>query len=238
MSRVTLSASAALVLLLAACGGSSSGDGPEPVQPPPELDPADVAKVQDALDANGGVLDGEVVTLADGSQVVVDAIDPGAAGNVSGYIIAGERDASGNITGIAGATIAGEPYQAVDVAGKFTYSGETAALLSKDGGNYSRLTGTSELELDFDSGTGRVESMATDGVATAEVGGAVNFNRTSGEFGSNSLAVEYTDGAGSRKDVAGMVGSVNGANEGFSALYEFLGNDGIEGVGVMAGNRD
>jgi len=227
MSRVTLSASAALVLLLAACGGSSSGDGPSLED-----------QIENEIEDNDGVLDGQIITTPDGTRYVVDAIDPSISGESSGYAIVGRLDGSNNIIGIEAATIAGDPYRAVTATGNFTYSGDAVALLSKDGGNYRRLTGTSELALDFDNQTGRIESMTTDGVATAELEGAVTFNRTSGAIEGNSVTLEYADDTGTRNGVAGVFGSVNGANEGFSALYDALGNDGIEGVGVMAGDRD
>jgi len=227
MSRVTLSASAALVLLLAACGGSSSGDGPT-------LD----EQIDNELDDNDGQLTGRVITTPDGRRYVVDAVDPNADGNVSGYVIAGQLDGSNNIIGINQATIAGRPYDTATTTGRFDYSGDTVALLSKDGGNFNRLTGESELTIDFGNQTGRIESFAEGGGATAEVEGSLTFDRTSGSFEANSVRMEYTDDTGTRSGAAGVFGSLHGDNEGFSGLYDALGNDGIEGVGVMAGDRD
>ena len=85
MSRVTLSASAALVLLLAACGGSSSGDGPSLED-----------QIENEIDDNDGVLDGQIITTPDGTRYVVDAIDPNAPGVSSGYLLVARLDSRGN----------------------------------------------------------------------------------------------------------------------------------------------
>ncbi len=103
MSRVTLSASAALVLLLAACGGSSSSDGPS-------LD----EQIENEIDDNNGVLDGQIITTPDGTRYVVDAIDPNAPGVSSGYLLVARLDSRGQPVEVVQAAAIGDAYVAAE----------------------------------------------------------------------------------------------------------------------------
>ena len=132
MSRVTLSASAALVLLLAACGGSSSGDGPSLED-----------QIENEIDDNNGVLDGQIITTPDGTRYVVDAIDPNAPGVSSGYLLVARLDSRGNPVVIETAAAIGDAYVRPNTTGTFTYSGNNVSYLSADGAGFQRFEGNS-----------------------------------------------------------------------------------------------
>ena len=209
MSRVTLSASAALVLLLAACGGSSSGDGPSLED-----------QIENEIDDNDGVLDGQIITTPDGTRYVVDAIDPNAPGVSSGYLLVARLDSRGNPVGIETAATIGDAYGRPNTTGTFTYSGNNVSYLSADGAGFQRFEGTSDLSLDFDDNDDTAGSRARpdgDGDATAVSTRRSISIRPAGKFISDGGTLQYTDDDGSRTSVAGVAGGVNGANAGFSA---------------------
>jgi len=230
MPRVTLSASTALVLLLAACGGSSSGDGPSLED-----------QIENEIEDNDGVLDGQIITTPDGTRYVVDAIDPNAPGVSSGYLLVARLDSSGNPVVIETATAIGDAYNRNGATGTFTYSGNNVSYLSAEGAGFQRFEGDSSLSLDFDSGNGQLDSTARtgDGEAVAVIDAPLDFNVDTGTFASDGGTLRYTDDDGSRSSDWGVAGGVNGANAGFSATHgsEQDATD-LIGRGVMAGDRD
>ncbi len=155
MSRVTLSASAALVLLLAACGGSSSSDGPT-------LD----EQIENEIDDNNGVLDGQIITTPDGTRYVVDAIDPNAPGVSSGYLLVARLDSRGQPVEVVQAAAIGDAYVRPNTTGTFTYSGNNVAYIARANEPFERFEGTSRMELDFGNGT--ASSTAPPGPETAK----------------------------------------------------------------------
>ena len=152
MSRVTLSASAALVLLLAACGGSSSSDGPSLED-----------QIENEIDDNDGVLDGQIITTPDGTRYVVDAIDPNAPGVSSGYLLVARLDSRGQPVEVVQAAAIGDAYVRPSTTGTFTYSGNNVSYISADGAGFQRFEGNSSLSLDFgdDDGNGRSKHART-----------------------------------------------------------------------------
>jgi hypothetical protein len=232
MSRVTLSASAALVLLLAACGGSSSSDGPT-------LD----EQIENEIDDNDGRLTGEIITTPDGTRYVVDAIDPNAPGVSSGYLLVARLDSRGNPVVIESAAAIGDAYRRPNTTGTFTYSGNNVSYLSADGAGFQRFEGDSSLSLDFgdDDDNGRLRSRfeTGDGETVAVIDAPLDFNPATGSFASDGGTLRYTDDDGSRTRSWGVAGGVNGANAGFSATHgSEEGATSLIGRGVMAGERD
>ena len=130
MSRVTLSASAALVLLLAACGGSSSGDGPT-------LDD----QIDNELADNDGVLDGQIITTPDGTRYVVDAIDPNAGRRFRIPLVRVGPQCS---TSTFDAATFGDPYIQVELTGTSLIPGTTWPISRKEGEPFQRLTADSD----------------------------------------------------------------------------------------------
>ncbi len=234
MSRVTLSASAALVLLLAACGGSSSGDGPT-------LDD----QIDNELADNDGVLDGQIITTPDGTRYVVDAIDPNAPGVSSGYLLVARLDSRGNPVVIETATAIGDAYIRPNTTGTFTYSGNNVAYIAKAGEAFQRFKGDSTLSLSFDDNENngrlrsRSETVAGSTVpAVAVIDAPLDFNPATGSFASDGGTMRYTDADGTLDSSWGVAGGVNGANAGFSATHgSEQGATALIGRGVMAGER-
>ena len=232
MSRVTLSASAALVLLLAACGGSSSGDGPSLED-----------QIENEIDDNDGVLDGQIITTPDGTRYVVDAIDPNAPGVSSGYLLVARLDSRGNPVVIETATAIGDAYKRNGATGTFTYSGNNVSYLSAEGAGFQRFEGDSSLSLDFgdndDNGRLRSTFATGDGSARAVLDAPLDFDPATGKFASDGGTLRYTDddGVDLNRDW-GVAGGVNGANAGFSATHgSEQGATALVGRGVMAGER-
>ena len=156
MSRVTLSASAALVLLLAACGGSSSSDGPT-------LD----EQIENEIDDNNGVLDGQIITTPDGTRYVVDAIDPNAPGVSSGYLLVARLDSRGQPVEVVQAAAIGDAYVRPNTTGTFTYSGNNVAYIARANERASSAL-KARLGWNWISGTELVSSTAPPGPETAK----------------------------------------------------------------------
>ena len=230
MSRVTLSVSAALVLLLAACGGSSSSDGPT-------LD----EQIENEIDDNDGVLDGQIITTPDGTRYVVDAIDPNAPGVSSGYLLVARLDSRGQPVEVVQAAAIGDAYVRPSTTGTFTYTGNNVSYISADGAGFQRFEGNSSLSLNFGNGSGQLDSTASTGdrEARAVIDAPLDFDAATGKFTSDGGTLRYTDDDGSRTGAWGVAGGVNGANAGFSATHgSEQGATALIGRGVMAGERD
>ena len=230
MSRVTLSASAALVLLLAGCGGSSSGDGPT-------LDD----QIDNELADNDGVLDGQIITTPDGTRYVVDAIDPNAPGVSSGYLLVARLDGRGQPVEIVQAAAIGDAYLRPSTTGTFTYSGNNVAYIGRADEPFQRFEGTSTMALDFGNGTGQLDSTSRTGdrEAVAVLDAPLDFDAATGRFTSDGGKLRYTDTDGTLNPDWGVAGGVNGRNAGFSATHgSEQGATALVGRGVMAGERD
>ena len=233
---------APLLFSLAACG--SSGGAPADKEEfsrrlneaNEEIEPLVPSTVAEALSLRGGHAAGEIVTLADGSKVNISAVSPNGGGVVAEYVLVGAVDDADRITRVTRATVSGEPYVPGTVAGSFTYSGRTVALLGREGGELRRMIGTAALALDFDAGTGRLTSDAEAGNRRADVSGDVAFSRATGAIRADALELRYRDSQGTLTEAAGLRGSVRGDNAGFSALYEATGQ-GVAGKGVVTGLR-
>lgn len=230
MSRVTLSASAALVLLLAACGGSSSSDGPT-------LD----EQIENEIEDNDGTLTGRVITTPDGTRYVVDAIDPNTPGVSSGYLLVARLDSRGDPVVIETAAAIGDAYvRPTNPTGTFNYSGNNVAYIARAGEPFERFEGTSTMALDFGNGTGQLDSTARTGdrEAVAVIDAPLDFDVADGKFTSVGGKLRYTDDDGTLNPDWGVAGGVNGANAGFSATHgSEEGATALIGRGVMAGER-
>ena len=245
MFRVKLFGPAALVVLLSACGGGSSGgSGKTPANNPSrdDLSTDDLDTIGNAIDANGGTLDGVPVKLPDGSTVIVSGVDPTTASGGAGYLLVGTPNANGDVVGIANATLLGAPYKPAQTpTGRYDYSGENRAYLKKGGNIYDLFKGKTNLTLDFGNGTGSIDATGTaDTGARTRLTGDVRLDPKSGALGTTKgkpLDLSYTAGGTTTSHEAGLFGSVNGANEGFSALYEAVKDSGVQGVGVTTGAR-
>jgi hypothetical protein len=230
MSRVTLSAPAALVLLLAACGGSSSGDGPT-------LD----EQIENEIEDNDGTLTGQVITTPDGTRYVVDAIDPNSPGVSSGYLLVARLDSRGQPVEVVQAAAIGDAYVRPTTTGRFTYSGNNVAYIARADEAFQRFEGTSTLALDFGNGSGQLDSTARTGdrEAVAVIDAPLDFNAATGSFASDGGTLRYTDDDGSLTRDWGVAGAVNGRNAGFSATHgSEQGATALVGRGVMAGEVD
>lgn len=218
------------MLLLAACGGSSSSDGPT-------LD----EQIENEIDDNDGVLDGQIITTPDGTRYVVDAIDPNAPGVSSGYLLVARLSGNTPVV-IESATAIGDAYVRPNTTGTFTYSGNNVAYIARADEPFERFEGTSRMELDFGNGTGQLDSTSRtgDGEAVAVIDAPLDFNVATGTFDSGDRGtLRYTDDDGSLDRNWGVAGGVNGRNAGFSATHgSEEGATALIGRGVMAGERD